>query len=175
MPSALARIADLRDAVAAVLAAASTPENPVTVNGDNGKWVARLSFDEDDPDQLTSGRRLYVLAANPALSPLARGYWRNGYTLGVVFVTRYTDAGDPPDEWIDAAVAWWEQTVLYPLCAPDLVLVGSAGLVTEGRPDPETPPEVTTFVDRDLLVECKAVLIAANFSFIDATDHTGAA
>jgi hypothetical protein len=172
MPTERARIADLRDAAAAVLAATSTPETPVTVAS---TWLARLSFDEDDPDQLTSGRRLYVLAAMPQLSALARGYWKNGYTLGVVFVERYTDAGDPPDEWVDGVVKWWEQNVLFPLCAPDLVLTGPAGLVTEGRPDPETPPEVTTFVDRDLLTECKAVLIACNFAYIDATDHTGAA
>lgn len=167
-----ARIADLRDAVAASLAAAWAPTLPDAVES---TWLARISFDENDEAELTVGRHLYVIAGGVSLAPLTRSHWKNGYTIGVVFVERYTDTDDPPDDWIDARVKWWERTVLYPLCAPSLTLAGPEGIVTDARPDPETPPEVTTFVDRELLTECKAVLIACNFAFIDGTDHTGAA
>ncbi len=172
MPTpAEARIYDLADAVTASLAASWSPSAP---DGVEASTVARLSFDENDAVTLHTGRRLYVMPADPRLSPLTRQYWKNGYTVGVLFCERYTGAADPPEAWIRERVKWWEQTVFYPLSNPALVLAGPAEVVTQAVPDPETPPEVTTFVDRDLLVECKALLIAANFSFIDAADHTGA-
>lgn len=170
-PASIARIADLRDGVAAVLRASWRPADP---DGVESVWLARLSFDENDPGTLTTGRRLFVMAADPRVSALSRAYWKNAYTLGVLLTERYTGTGDPPDEWVDALVTWWEQTVFYPLCNPRLRIAGPEGIVTQAVPDPETPPEVTTFVDRDLLTECKAVMIAANFTYIDASNHAGA-
>lgn len=166
----VARIVDVRDAVVADIAARWSPSGP---DGVTAAWVERLSFDASDPDAVLTGRRVYVLAVNPQLAALARGYWRNTYTVAVLVAERYTGTGDPPDSWVNGLVKWWQDKILYPLSSPELVLTGPGGVVTHALPDPEQPPEVTSFIDRDILCECKGAIICANFSYIDAADHGG--
>lgn len=165
-----ARIVDLAAAVAAKLV---TDWAPVAPNAVTRCWLARICFDENRPDELISGRQVYVMPADPRLSPFTRAHWRNGYVVGVLLAERYAEQNDPPDSWIDARVEWWEQTILYPLSNPELVLIGPDGIVTAARPDPEVPPEVTAFVDREVLAEDKGLLICANFAFFDGSDFTG--
>lgn len=165
-----ARIVDVGNAVAADIAARWTPSDP---DGVTATWAARVSLAVDDPVTLLTGRRVFVIYGEPAVSPLTREHKRNGYVIGVLLVERYTAEGDPPDSWLSDRVKWWQDTILYPLCDPSLTLAGPGGIVTAARPDPEQPPEIVAFLDREILVEGKAMLIQVNFSFMDASNNAG--
>ena len=166
-----ARIMDLAAGVAAFLQTSWNPTAPDLVHA---VWVERFSLNPNDPDRLLSGRRVAVIPALPELAALTRGEWRNRYTLAVVYAERFAGSGIPDDAWIGERVRWWEQTVLYPLGNPALVVEGPAGKCPAAVPDPETPPEVTEFLDRDKLTDLKLLYVVANFAFVDVCDHTGA-
>lgn len=166
-----ARIMDLAAGVAANVADRWDPAAPDLVHA---VWYERFTLNVNAPDTLLTGRRVAVIPALPELATMTRGHRWNKYTVGVVLVERYTDAGVPTDEWVGERAAWWEQTLFYPLWHPELVITGPAGIVTAAQPDPETPPEVTEYLDRDKLTDLKLLYIAANFTFADATDLTGA-
>ncbi len=166
-----ARIMDLAAGVAAYLQASWNPAAPDLVHA---VWYERFSLNPSDPDRLLTGRRVAAIPALPELAAMTRGLRWNKYTVGVVLVERYADAGVPTDDWIGERAAWWEANVFYPLWHPELVITGPGGIVAAAQPDPETPPEVTEYLDRDKLTDLKLLYIAANFTFADATDLTGA-
>lgn len=170
----VARIKDVSDGVAAFLAAAWLPAPLAAPDTVESVWVDRFTLNPNDPDRLLTGRRVAVMPVVPGLEVLARGYWKNKYAVAVMLAERYTDPGVPTEAWVDERVRWWERSVFYPLCNPGLVITGPGGIVTAAQPDPATPPEVTDFIDRDMLTDLKLLFIVTNFAFVDATDHTGA-
>ncbi|HYH63270.1 MAG TPA: hypothetical protein VD866_01085 [Urbifossiella sp.] len=168
-----ARLMDVARGVAAHVQGIWNPAGPDLVHA---AWMERFTLNVNTPDTLLTGRRVCAIPALHELVALDRGHWKNRYTLGIILVERYAVVGGgvPPDDWIGERAYWWEQKILFPLCNPELVIDGPAGKVAGVMPDPETPPEVTDYLDRDKLTDHKLLYIAANFTFIDVSDHTGA-
>lgn len=67
-----------------------------------------------DRDAIDGRRRVYVIPVRRTeAGKSTREKDRYEYEVEVLVVRRYTDAaGDPPDDWIDAEVAWQETNVM---------------------------------------------------------------
>jgi hypothetical protein len=167
-----ARIVDLADGVADYLRDEWRPVAPDAVTR---VWPFKIDLDGNARGVLLKGRQVWVMPALPGMDRLTRAGWQNKHQIGVLLTETFTDRGEGvPDDWIDDRVKWWQDTILYPLADPRLVIGGPAGVVTAARPDPEQPPEVAEFVDPEELLQLKLLKISATFSFIDNSDFTGA-
>ena len=103
---ATANILTLADAIVSAINTAWTGKGA----NDSVSRVYLAPVSVDDLDSLT-GRKVYVFPG-PYDNGLAnRGEDEWTYTLGILIVERYTDAGDPTTAWIDDRVDFVEGTV----------------------------------------------------------------
>lgn len=136
----------VRDAVVAKILAAWTERVP-----DSDEVLGRYRVDLDAA--ATGGRKVYVFPLSTAGQLVTRTEDQNDYALGLWVIERYTDAGDPTEEWLDTRVEWveWLWKLLGAARGPRLLV------------DPEVPDsglwpqvaEITTVYDHDELVEGK--------------------
>lgn len=125
-----------------------------------------LSGDEAPP---LAGRRVYVFPGPYSAEQLDRAdQWRR-YTLRVLAVERYPDAGDPPTGWVDTRVNFVEAKVFNALANQSLKLTGQM------TPDPEFTATIDELCDREILIQHKTFWSYMTFGFVEPTDLTGAA
>lgn len=169
--SIAARECDLADAITASI---QSSWNPTLPNAVQRVWIANIGLNPDDPQTLIVGRQVYVLPVTMSTPERrSRAELLNLYTFVLLTAERYTDAsGDPPNAWIDARVAWIEQTLYYPLSNPSLTLSGS--VVKSAIPAIDERPTIDVLVDRERLLEDRCFLNQMTFVFQDFTDYTGA-
>lgn len=98
-----ARLIAVADAVRAAIAA-GLPAGDTTE-------VTRCYVPRVTPDQ-AEGRFVFVYPLGYAdAGPATRGDQTYAYRVGVQVDERYREAGDPPDEWLDAQLLWCETQV----------------------------------------------------------------
>ena len=99
------RLVELAEAVVTTLTTAiGTPASPLTVT------VSRVYVPSVDPETLQANQRrvdVYPIGRVDA-GPLSRGTDGMQNRIGVVIYERYTDAGSPPNTWIDSRMEWVE-------------------------------------------------------------------
>ena len=121
-----ARILDVCDALVAAIQAAWSPASP---DGVERGYVSKIKVGE------LTGRRVYVFPLRYSDSPASRSENLTDYSVGVVVVERYRDAGVPDKDWTDERVTFVEEVVYSALDFGGdedvLVVAGHKGLWTE--------------------------------------------
>lgn len=136
----------VRDAVVAKILAAWTERVP-----DSDEVLGRYRVDLDAAS--VGGRKVYVFPLSTAGQLVTREEDQNDYALGLWVIERFTEAGDPSEEWLDARVEWveWLWKLLGNARGPRLLVdpeVRDSGLWPQVA-------EITTVYDHDELVEGK--------------------
>ncbi len=107
MPIRTARINEVCDAVVQRIKQAWGPISPDDIER---AYAIPLQLDK------IAGRRLYVFPAKYAsLEPANRGEDLREYTVPMLAVERFTDAGLPDRDWLDERVNWVEE-MIWQLC-----------------------------------------------------------
>jgi hypothetical protein len=153
------RMAEVRDAAAAVIRAGWNPSLPDAVSG---VWVKDVRLDPEHADVL-AGRQVFVIAGGlERVEVYDRDAQLRRHTVGVLVCERYADAaGDVPDEWIDARVAFVEGEVFARLSAPELDLTGDGTV----RIAFDVPAAIDLPCDRDLLRSKRCFWSVCTFTF----------
>ena len=144
-------------------------------------WTAMVAPDEvkvlyaedipltPDDAEVIEGRKVYVLPAGyDAADQYVRTEVLTRYTLGVLVVERFADAGAPPPSWVRERVAFVGRTVFATLRNPGLVLASTM------RPDFESgePAGAADEVyDLAILTRHKAFWSALTFRYVEISDY----
>lgn len=100
-----AKIIEVCDALVTQIGTAWSPTAP---NAVERVYLAPIGVQE--LSSLT-GRKVYVFPALKSDEPATRGEDLKSYTIAIVIVERYTDAGMPTRAWMDALVYFVENTI----------------------------------------------------------------
>lgn len=152
------------DAVAKVIAAWTAMVSPDEVKV---LYAEDIPLTPDDAEVI-EGRKVYVLPAGyDAADQYDRADLLTRYTLGVLVVERFADAGAPPPAWVRERVAFVGATVFRTLRNPGLVLAGTM------RPDYEGEPagSADEVYDLAILTRHKAFWSALTFRFVEVSDY----
>lgn len=159
-----ARILDLADAAAALIAKKWAPTSPDAVSREYGPDIG---LNPDDAATLIAGRQVFVFPGAYAMPQLLdRQVLDKRYTLFVVVLEQYTapagsDAGIPPKAWMDDRVLFTE-TLFTLLRDPDLVLLQTV------IPDLENGSTVDAVYDFDLFQEQRTFRSQMTLNFQEA-------
>lgn len=98
-----ARTIELRNAIA---------DRLLSVWGDPAPATVSVGWRIDVPDDSPSGRVVFVAPASyRSEGPVTRATDLNDYRYAVLVVERYTDAGDPTEEWLSERAAFVQESV----------------------------------------------------------------
>lgn len=152
-------ITAVKNALVARIAAWWTPADPDLVTG-----AGRI--DEDIAQSV--GRKVYVFRSARVDETADRGEDQHDYVLVIWVLERFTDAGDPPEEWIDARVSWVESLFEF---------LGDARaerlLAAEGEPESglwNQAADLTTVYDVEDLTELKAFSAVITVTYREQTE-----
>jgi hypothetical protein len=96
----------LCDALVAVLAADwdGSGNPPAAPSGPERAYFKRIGDADSGEDERLVGRRVIIYPTGYSNDPASRGEDDYAHRVSVQVFERYTDAGDPPREWIDERV-----------------------------------------------------------------------
>jgi hypothetical protein len=79
-----------------------------------GHRCGRGRGNQRQPEAAHAGRKVYVIRSATTGGPATRNDDQTDYSIAVLVVERYTDAGDPSREWIDERVDWVHDMIFNP-------------------------------------------------------------
>lgn len=171
---AVARVNEVRDALAARIEAAWIPYATSIVTPATATQRARAGEQDEVitaarweiKERVHRGRKIYVVRDRLAGRPGTRGEDEQDYGFLVFVAEFYRDQGEPPDEWVDERVEfceWLLRLLGNPRAGRLLPDSASGGLWPQEA-------EITVVVDREELDERKLFASMLTLTYREQTD-----